>query len=65
MRNCVPYVVLLLFAAIPAAAQYAASLQVTIQDPSGGLIPKAAVKLQNNGTHITRNGTSNNQGFYR
>ncbi|MGH9655993.1 MAG: carboxypeptidase regulatory-like domain-containing protein, partial [Bryobacteraceae bacterium] len=65
MRSCVPYVVLLLFAAIPAAAQYAASLQVTIQDPSGGLIPKAAVKLQNNGTHITRNGTSNNQGFYR
>ncbi|MGH9582810.1 MAG: TonB-dependent receptor domain-containing protein, partial [Bryobacteraceae bacterium] len=56
---------MLLFTSLPAAAQYNASLQGTIQDPSGGLIPNAGVKLENNGTHSTQKATSNNQGFYR
>src|SRR5579883_595001 len=56
---------LILFAGLSAFAQYNASLQGTIQDPSGGLIPHASVTLENNGTHAKFTTSSNDQGFYR
>jgi hypothetical protein len=56
---------LILLTAFPAFAQFNASLQGTIQDPSGGLVPHANVTLENNGTHAKWTTTSNEQGFYR
>jgi hypothetical protein len=46
-------------------AQFNASLQGTITDTSGGLIPNAQVNLKNNGTSATVQTTSSNQGLFR
>ena len=46
-------------------AQFNASLQGTITDLSGGLVPGARVQLKNDGTGTTAETTSNDQGFYR
>ncbi len=58
-------VTVLFLIAIPALAQFNASLQGTIQDPTGAVIPGAHVKLLNNGTQATMDTTANGQGFYR
>ncbi len=50
---------------VPMHAQYSASLQGTIQDASGGVIPGASVTLTNNGTQAKLQATANDQGFYR
>jgi hypothetical protein len=56
-----------LLCAIPfgAFAQLSASLQGTVTDTSGGLVPGAHVKLVNTGTNATLETTANDQGFYR
>lgn len=54
-----------LLIAIPVFGQYRASLEGTIQDPSGAVIPNAHVKLLNTGTQATVETTANDQGFYR
>ncbi len=46
-------------------AQFNASLQGTVTDASGGVVPGARVMLLNNGTQATQDTTSNDQGFYR
>src|SRR5581483_11231520 len=46
-------------------AQFNASLQGTVTDTSGGVIPGAHVKLLNNGTQGTQEATASDQGFYR
>src|SRR5581483_2920649 len=46
-------------------AQFGASLQGTVTDPSGGVIPGATVTLKNNETNRILNGTTSDQGFYR
>ncbi len=51
--------------AFVAFAQFNASLQGTVTDTSGGLIPGAHVKLVNTGTNATLETTANDQGFYR
>ncbi|MBV9295378.1 MAG: TonB-dependent receptor [Acidobacteriaceae bacterium] len=56
---------LLIVVAAPAGAQFNASLQGTITDATGGVIPGAHVKLLNNGTQATQEATANDQGFYR
>lgn len=56
---------LLLLASIPVFAQYNASLQGTITDPSGAIVPSAHLKLTNEGTHAVSETTANDQGFYR
>ena len=46
-------------------AQFGASLQGTVTDSSGGVIPNANVTLTNNETGRTLNATSSAEGFYR
>ncbi len=55
----------LFVASFTASAQYNASLQGTIQDPSGAIVSGAQVKLQNDATKATMQTSSNGQGFYR
>lgn len=57
----------LLFVAVCACAmaQVNASLQGVISDTSGGLVPGANVQLENSGTHVKQETTTNDQGFYR
>jgi hypothetical protein len=64
--NPVPLRLALLFAfALSAAAQFNASLQGTITDSSGGVVPNAHVTLTNKGTGATLEATADNQGSYR
>ncbi|MGA8030112.1 MAG: carboxypeptidase regulatory-like domain-containing protein, partial [Bryobacteraceae bacterium] len=56
---------LLCLASLPALAQFSASLQGTVTDPSGAVVPGAHVKLLNNGTQATQETTASDQGFYR
>ncbi len=51
--------------ALPIWAQFNASLQGTVQDPSGAVVPGAHVKFVNTGTQATQETTTNDQGFYR
>ena len=53
------------FAVLPGIAQFNASLQGVITDPTGGAISGAHVTLKNNGTNATQETTANDQGFYR
>ena len=64
--NPVPLRLALLFAfALSAAAQFNASLQGTITDSSGGVVPNAHVTLTNKVTGATLEATADNQGSYR
>ncbi len=56
---------LLPLAPLPILAQYNASLQGTITDPSGAVVPNAQITILNNGTQATQTATANGQGFYR
>ena len=49
----------------PAIAQFNASLQGTIQDPSGAVVPGSHLALLNTGTQASAEATANEQGFYR
>ena len=46
-------------------AQFGASLQGTITDPSGGVIPNASVTLTNDETQKKLTATASGEGFYR
>jgi len=57
----------LLFAipeAIPAAAQYAASLGGTVEDPTGAVVPGATVTAQSEGAGLTRTAPSQPNGEF-
>ena len=60
-------IALLLAAALCALAQVAptSSLSGTVTDPSGSLVPDAAVVLTNSGTNWTRNTTTDTQGRFQ
>jgi hypothetical protein len=55
---------LLVFLAIPAHAQYRASLRGTVADPTGAVIPGATVTLTDKDTNATRTATSDGSGIY-
>jgi hypothetical protein len=59
------FVVLLLAGSGCALAQFSASLQGSVTDPSGAVIQGAHVKLLNTGTQASQDTTTNDQGFYR
>jgi hypothetical protein len=63
---CWPPALLLLFFffALPAQAQYSASLQGTVADAQGALIPGASVTLVDSETNRTLKTTSNSAGVY-
>jgi len=54
----------LLIAANPIEAQFRASIQGTIADPSGGVIPGATLTLTENQTNEKRTATSDSDGVY-
>ena len=43
----------------------AADIQGTVKDPTGAVVPNATVTARNPGTNVSRNTTTNDQGFYR
>lgn len=67
MRTNVRLLVLLfaLAVAIPALAQFTGSVQGTVTDPSGQLVPSASVTLRNTETNVTYKTSSNSAGQYR
>ncbi len=52
------------FGGVSAHAQFRASIQGTVTDPTGALIPNAQVTLTDNGTNATQTATSNSDGVY-
>src|SRR4051794_14099333 len=54
----------LLLVALPLLAQYRASLQGIVRDPSGSTVPGATLTLTSIETNISRNTTSNGAGAY-
>lgn len=55
---------LLTIAAMPAIAQYRASLQGTVTDPQGNVIPGATVTLTSKETNISKTVTTSGSGVY-
>ncbi|HEX8353657.1 MAG TPA: carboxypeptidase regulatory-like domain-containing protein, partial [Pyrinomonadaceae bacterium] len=55
----------LLSLAATARAQFRAAVQGTVTDPSGAVVPAAALTLRNNETGRTQTATSGDEGFYR
>jgi Carboxypeptidase regulatory-like domain len=55
---------LLLSLALPAWAQYGASVQGTVTDPSGAAVPNAKVTVTNQATQVSRSATTSSTGFY-
>lgn len=64
---CLSALLVALLLVVGASAQSLVSGDVTgtITDPSGAVIPNAAVTLKNSGTGQTMNGTTNSSGVYR
>jgi hypothetical protein len=54
----------LLMAAPALHAQFGGSMNGTVTDPSGAVVPGATVKLTNPATQATRTATTNSTGFY-
>src|ERR1043165_1556365 len=57
--------VLLLFVSITATAQFRASIQGTVKDTTGGLVPQATITVTNKETGKTDTTTTSDEGFYR
>jgi hypothetical protein len=55
----------LLFAGLPALAQFSSAIQGTVTDQSKGAIPDAHVVVKNNATGVMREATTSPEGFYR
>ena len=55
----------ILFCAIAVNAQFKASIQGTVTDASGSLVPTVKVKLTDSGTGKSQDVTTNDEGFYR
>ncbi len=51
--------------ALGQAQANAADLQGTVRDSTNAVVPNASVTARNPGTNVTRNATTNDEGFYR
>src|SRR5437867_9446787 len=58
-------VLLLLFVATNASAQFKASVQGTVKDTAGGLVPEATITVTNKETSSAQQVTTSGEGFYR
>lgn len=63
MTRWVPFFLALL--AITCYAQFSASIQGTVQDPAGAVVPNAKVQLKNSQTGVVNDSVSDNEGNYR
>src|SRR5258705_6987780 len=57
--------VFILCVAIGASAQFRASIQGTVQDTGGALVPQATITVTNSETGKSQQTTSSDEGFYR
>ena len=57
-------VAVLLLAALTAHAQFRASIQGTVTDPDGAVVPNAKLELKDNATNQVQNATSDASGVY-
>src|SRR5882724_5339619 len=57
--------VFILCVAIGASAQFKASIQGTVKDTGGALVPQAAITVTNTETQNSQQTTSDDEGFYR
>ncbi len=65
-RTCaVLCLAMVLFAALPAGAQFKAGIQGTIKDTSGAVVPGAAITVTSRETNKTYTTISGGEGFYR
>lgn len=60
----VAWIAFIVFCALPARAQFGASLGGTVLDPSGAAVPNAMVTLIDTGTQQTQTKTTNDTGFF-
>jgi hypothetical protein len=65
MRLKALLVILLSFCAVSAYAQFKASIQGTVMDSQGTVVPGAKVTVTNQATGVTRDAVASDQGFYR
>src|SRR5262249_48401803 len=56
---------LLIVAALTGWAQFSGSIQGTVQDPAGAVVPNAKVQLKNTGTNVVSSTQSDAEGNYR
>ena len=56
---------ILSFAGVFCWAQFSGSIQGTIQDPGGAVVPKAKVQLKNTQTNVVSTTQSDSEGNYR
>src|SRR5579863_3742265 len=64
LRSCFLSILLGLIAVV-SYAQFNASIQGSVTDPSGAVVPKASITLTNVGTQVTATTTSDNDGNFR
>ncbi|HVZ83581.1 MAG TPA: TonB-dependent receptor [Terracidiphilus sp.] len=64
LSTLIPAVLILAFAAAPAQAQFRGSIQGTVSDPTGAIIPGATVTLKDLQTNQVLTATSNGSGVY-
>jgi hypothetical protein len=62
--RCCAAVLVLVVLAVPAHAQYRTSIQGTVADPQGAVIPGATLTLTNKSTNETEVRTSNGEGIF-
>src|ERR1700719_1271122 len=65
MRSKLALLVLFCLCAVPAYAQFKASMQGTVTDPQGNAVAAAKVTITNQATQASYDAVTNNQGFYR
>ena len=62
-RTCALLFVISLFCSVPGKAQVATgTINITVADGTGGMVPGASIKVTNNGTGLVREGIANERG---
>ncbi|HZR66859.1 MAG TPA: carboxypeptidase regulatory-like domain-containing protein, partial [Terriglobales bacterium] len=56
---------LLILSVVPASAQFSSSVDGTVTDPSGAVVPNASVTLTNNQTGVTQKMVASSAGYFR
>jgi Carboxypeptidase regulatory-like domain len=59
------FLLLMLLGTVSAWAQFTASIQGSVSDPSGAAVAQAKISLENLSNHVTANTTSDGDGSYR